>query len=232
MKIIELKEVFSTQDYIKKYISEKKEKIFVFAEKQIKGKGRGNRLFYSPVGGLYFSFYLPDIEDEKHIFLITSVSAFTFIEEKVKEFNLKPYIRIPNDIMINKKKVCGILIEKSENKFICGIGINVNTTFFPSDLKEASSLYLLTGKKFNLKKFKKDIIEKIEEISSLTYEALYKRYSENITISKKIEFLYDNQIFRGVLNEIKNDFVISVSINDKVLDFPLFEIFNFREIDE
>lgn len=232
MKIIELKEVFSTQDYIKKYIPETNVETFVFAEKQIKGRGRGERLFYSPEGGLYFSFYLPYIENEKHIFLITSISAFALLEEKVKEFNLKPYIRIPNDIMINQKKVCGILIEKSENKFICGIGINVNTPIFPQELKEASSLYLLTGKRFDLNKFKKDIIEIVKKISSIPYEFLYKKYSENVIVGRKVEFLHDNRIIKGILKKIEEDFTIRVLVNNKDLYFPLFEIFNFREVDE
>ncbi|MEN3045429.1 MAG: biotin--[acetyl-CoA-carboxylase] ligase [Candidatus Hydrothermales bacterium] len=230
IEIIELEEVFSTQDFIRKYIKNQKT-VFVFAERQIKGKGRGKNIFFSPKGGLYVSFYLPYIEDEKKIFLVTSVSAFVLIEELIKKLDLKPYIRIPNDILVKDKKVCGILIEKTEDNFICGIGINVNTEKFPESLVEASSIYLLTGEKFDLSFLKRKLVETVLDVSKWDFDLLYEKYSKNIIVKRWIQFLYNNKIYKGFLKEVEKDFKIKVDLEEGTFSFPLFEIFNLRFVD-
>ncbi|MEN3043657.1 MAG: biotin--[acetyl-CoA-carboxylase] ligase [Candidatus Hydrothermales bacterium] len=231
IEIIELEEIFSTQDFIRKYIKNEKV-VFVFADKQIKGKGRGKNIFFSPKGGLYVSFYLPNVKDEKKIFLITSISAFNLIEEVLKEFYLKPFIRIPNDILVKDKKVCGILIEKTEDNFICGIGINVNTQKFPENLNEASSLYLLTGKKFDLSYLKRRIVNTVLDVANWDFDLLYEKYSKNLIVKKWVQFLYNNEIYKGFLRELDKDFKIKVDLNEGSFSFSLFEIFNLRFVDE
>ncbi len=229
MKIINLEKISSTQDYLKNIIKKcKNEEIFVFAEEQTKGKGRGENKFYSPKGGIYLSFHIPDIKDEKHIFLIPCVSSFMLINEVLRNFDLKPYIRIPNDIIVKDKKVCGILIERTEDKFICGIGINVNTKKFPEYLKEASSLSLLTGETFEIEKLKTNLIGKIINYSKKEKKFLYNIYKKNIPLKKEVEFQFEDKMYKGILNEIKENFIIEIDLKDKLRCFPLFEIFNLR----
>ncbi len=233
MKIIHLRKVDSTQEYLKRILKEfKDEEIFIFADIQTKGKGRFKNIFFSPEGGIYLSFYFPNLKKNKEAFLLTCVSVFTFIEETIKEYNLKPYIRIPNDIMIEKKKICGILIEKINDNFINGVGINVNTESFTDELKSAGSLYLFTGKKFNLDKLKEKLVNKIIEFNKENVESLYKIYKKNIPLNVKIEFMYENKNYEGILKNLKDNFVIEVFTQENIKYFPLFEIFNFRIIDE
>jgi len=233
MKIVHLKKIDSTQEYLKNFFKEfKDEELFIFADTQTKGKGRFENKFFSPEGGIYLSFYLPDLKEQRRAFLITSVSAFTFIEDVTKKYNLRPYIRIPNDIMIENKKICGILIEKINDNFINGVGINVNTEDFPEELKSAGSLYLFTGEKFNLNNLKMELISRILEFNKKNSEFLYEIYRKNIPLNVKIEFVHENRSYRGILKNIMDNFYIEVLREKNIKYFSLFEIFNFRIIDE
>lgn len=106
----------------------------VFAESQDKGRGRLARKWESPKGvGIYFSVILrPKIAPQQaaQVTLMASLAVATAIR---KITSLEAFIKWPNDILINGKKVCGILTEMSAEmdtvKFlILGIGLNVNTS--------------------------------------------------------------------------------------------------------
>ena len=126
----------------------------VLADTQSKGKGRLGRVWVSPPGvNIYMSIILkPDIRpmDATLITIMSSVACATALR-KVTGLNVT--IKWPNDLIIQKKKLCGILTElKTErNKIIfavAGIGINVNADIneFPEDVKYiATSLKNETG---------------------------------------------------------------------------------------
>lgn len=105
----------------------------VFAEAQRKGKGRLGRDWVSPKSkGIYLSLVLRPEILAKQAALITLVASVSCAEAIRKVLGLRALIRWPNDILVNNKKVCGILTEMqaedNEVKFIIlGIGINVNT---------------------------------------------------------------------------------------------------------
>ena len=105
----------------------------VFAEAQSKGRGRLGRSWVSPKSkGVYLSLVLrPQIPSDKAA-LITLLAAVSCCEAIRRVCGLRAQIKWPNDILVNDKKVCGILTEietqDSKIKFIIlGIGINVNT---------------------------------------------------------------------------------------------------------
>lgn len=117
----------------------------VFAEGQRKGRGRLGRSWVSPKsGGIYLSLILrPKVSPDKAS-LITLLAAVSCAEAIRKVCGLRALIRWPNDILVNNKKVCGILTEMQAKdnyvKFIIlGIGINVNTPLGKLP-KRASSL--------------------------------------------------------------------------------------------
>jgi len=74
------------------------------------------------------------------------------------ECALDPGIKLPNDILIGAKKVCGILTEKTKDALIIGVGLNLNIKKFPADLN-AASLALECGRTFDGKYFFNKIIE-------------------------------------------------------------------------
>lgn len=111
----------------------------VVAAKQLKGRGRMNRVWVSPKGGLYASFIVRPhraIEEIPQLSLVAGLSVAEAIRDIAK---LHPAIRWPNDLLLQDQKVCGILVEACHGAVIIGIGINVSTN--PRELPpEAISL--------------------------------------------------------------------------------------------
>lgn len=155
----------------------------IVGKEQIKGYGRKGTPWSSPEGGLYFSVILPksDIEDLQTLTILAAFICAKIIKEN---FNLEPFIKLPNDVLINGKKVCGILTEniigvpassikrtkKKENVIkdikvsIIGIGLNTNIEKFPKELEDkATSLKIELGKKVDNQKILKQIIEELKE---------------------------------------------------------------------
>lgn len=127
--------------------------ILVVAEKQNAGRGRLGRNWSSPKGsGIYLSLVLqPEINPE-HAAMLTIIAALAVNQGIRKTTGIESYIKWPNDIVINGKKVCGILTEMStvNEKLECvviGIGINVSQMSFPKELKSMATSLQMEGKK-------------------------------------------------------------------------------------
>lgn len=142
----------------------------VAALKQTGGRGRMGRSFVSPPGGLYLSIlWRPEFSPEKTACLSCAgaLAGCAAIEEIC---GLSPDIKWPNDLLLNGKKISGILTEASlqgegEGWVIVGTGINVNTSNFPEELKNiASSLYLETGRSFELERLATAFIENLDRV--------------------------------------------------------------------
>ncbi|MBQ9886670.1 MAG: biotin--[Lachnospiraceae bacterium] len=124
------------------------------ADMQTFGKGRRGRQWFSPPGtGIWMSVLLRPRFEPGSASMLTLVAAMA-VAGAIKEVSgLDALIKWPNDIVVNKKKVCGILTEMSIesdyiNYIICGIGINVNHDSFPEDIKNtATSLAIEKGEK-------------------------------------------------------------------------------------
>lgn len=117
--------------------------LLIVANSQSAGRGRLGRSFYSPSDtGLYMSLMLkPD--DCADIVCMTTAAAVCVTDALEKLCNIESQIKWVNDIYINNKKVCGILCEAVTNPktsriegIIIGIGINISTDTFPSDIKD------------------------------------------------------------------------------------------------
>jgi BirA family biotin operon repressor/biotin-[acetyl-CoA-carboxylase] ligase len=135
--------VTSTNDVAKKLAAEGLPAL-VAAETQTRGRGRFSREWLSPAGGLWFSMLLfPDLPPER-IGLITLAAGLAVAQAVEERAGLKPDLLWPNDVMLNGKKVCGILCEGKGKAVISGIGLNLNQTSFPTELPDATSLFLLT----------------------------------------------------------------------------------------
>ncbi|MDD5680716.1 MAG: biotin--[acetyl-CoA-carboxylase] ligase [Candidatus Omnitrophica bacterium] len=148
-----------------------KEGTVVIAEKQKKGKGRQGRAWSSPRGGVYLSCIIrPDIEP-REVAKITLVSAVAVCASIRKTTDVPAMIKWPNDIIINGKKVCGILTEmKAEqdkvNFLIVGIGINVDNP--PALLpKGATTLSGEAGGDISKVDLAKSVLENLEHYIGL-----------------------------------------------------------------
>ena len=141
--------------------------LVILAEKQTVGYGKKLSRWFSPKGGLYFSIVLPKskIEDLQ---TLTILAAFIVAKTIKDNFSLEPLIKLPNDVLLNQKKICGILTEniigKEVKSSVIGIGLNTNIDKFPKELEnEATSLKVELGKEVNNEKILKQIVEGLKE---------------------------------------------------------------------
>lgn len=132
--LIVLPEVTSTNTILKNEYSHKDEGFTVISTRQTAGKGRMGRSFTSPDGGVYTSILLKPnmpLENLSFLTILAAVAACITIENCT---DLKPQIKWVNDVLLDKKKLCGILTEASIegetgniDYVVVGIGINVRT---------------------------------------------------------------------------------------------------------
>ncbi|PWL81845.1 MAG: biotin--[acetyl-CoA-carboxylase] ligase [Clostridia bacterium] len=146
----------STNDRVKSLAAEgAPHGLLVVADHQSAGRGRRGRVFFSPPGsGVYMSVLLRTPMNARKVGLLTSMAAVAVAEAIESLLPVQVQIKWVNDLLINGKKVCGILTEGSLSAetlqcayAVVGIGINVSTAAFPSDLQRvASSLLLEAGR--------------------------------------------------------------------------------------
>lgn len=125
--------------------------IFISKEQTL-GKGRRGRTWLSPKGtGHYMSLvYRPDIEPMAAS-MLTLLAGLAVCKSLNELYNLETKIKWPNDIVINGKKICGILTEMSAeidavNYVVIGIGINVYQKVFSDEIKEIATSVMLETK--------------------------------------------------------------------------------------
>lgn len=172
-KIYSYKETSSTNDAAYQLAaSGEKEGSVIIAESQTAGRGRMGRVWVSPRSkGAYFSAILrPDILP-KEVSSITLFSALS-VAKTIKEMaDLAAFIKWPNDVLINNKKICGILTEMNAetdkiNFVIIGIGININTK---EDLlpKGATSIMEAKGEEVSRVELVKGIFKNLDKYYKL-----------------------------------------------------------------
>lgn len=153
-KIIRFKDVSSTQDTAKRFLNGNEE-VAITSLRQTHGKGRQGRSWFSPFGGLYLSLLLFPRTRLSSIPLLASLTVVKVLENA--DFS-KLTIRWPNDVLLNHRKMCGIICEQYEKAVICGIGMNVNIDDFTTELNNATSLKIEAGHDFDIDEITNQII--------------------------------------------------------------------------
>ena len=146
----------STNDYAKELAKQEcVHGTLIVADTQTAGKGRRGRVWKSPKGTtISMTFCLePKLPTEK-VSGITLAAALSVAEAIFDLTGKRAQIKWPNDIVLNGRKICGILTElvfrKETYAVIVGVGINVNTEQFPEEIQEvASSLKRECGREFS-----------------------------------------------------------------------------------
>jgi len=148
----------------------------IISETQTMGKGRIGRSFSSPKkNGIYMSLLLRPNMDIGSISQITLITALAVCDTLCELTHESFKIKWPNDILINNKKVVGILTEAnwdtSLNYVVIGIGINVNNDSFPSDISDtATSLYLECHKEFKREDIIYNVLTKLNNYYNEFFE--------------------------------------------------------------
>lgn len=198
----------------------------VIAEMQNAGKGRMGRKFFAPPGsGIWMSLILkPDIPPVDAS-MITLIGAMA-VQKTLKSFNLDSGIKWPNDLVIDRKKVTGILTEMSAgpdqvNYIVIGIGINVNMKSFPEELKEnAISMAMASGKNYH----RAEIIQQVMKNFEDTYRIFLKEgslaflqndYNESLVhMNKEISVHEIRRVWKGISLGIDERGELIVSTED------------------
>ena len=210
-----LESVDSTNDYAKKKAKELVDGSVIISLEQVKGKGRRGRSFHSGKGdGIYLSIILkPGFEPAKAPF-ITSIAGAALVNT-FNKFNIQTKVKWPNDVLINGKKVAGILTEMSADMefieyIVLGVGINVSGLEFPSELKNIATSLKLEGydvKKLNI------IWQFVYEFELLYNLYLNENTSEVVNILRNNSSVIGKQINVHYMNEIES--AIAVDINNQ-----------------
>ena len=167
-KIFKFKKVSSTNNIAIDFIKKKKiNNGIIVSREQTKGRGTRGRNWVSLKGNLFLTIFFQINRDTPKFYEFTMINPVLIISV-IKKFYKKRniYIKWPNDILIGKKKVCGILQEiinyQKNSYLIIGIGVNLNTNPIVKE-KITTSLYQELNKKINKKKFIKFLVETYEE---------------------------------------------------------------------
>ena len=153
--------------------SSKNEFGMVISETQSKGKGQYGRKWISYKGNIFLSFFYKLENINLTIKSLTKKNCFLVKDVISKYYKKKITFKLPNDLLINKKKICGILqekIEKSKKTYlIVGIGFNlVKNPNIPN--YSATNLFKVTNQKINKKKFVKELKITFEKFLSKYYK--------------------------------------------------------------
>jgi len=190
-KIFKFKSVTSTNDVSIDLIKEKKETIgCVLAESQTKGRGTHGKSWISDKGNLFSSIFFP-LKKNLPSFKEFSIINPILISKTIKHYcyNEKINFKFPNDILINKKKICGILQEiitlNNEKFLIIGIGINVFLDPNIKNVYKSTNILTESKKRVNIDEIFNLIISSYENffanIHLYSYENFKKQaYSMNL----------------------------------------------------
>jgi len=199
----------------------------IIAERQSAGKGRLGREWFSPAGGIWFSIIIYPQLSPFYISRITLMTAVAAVKAIKICTQIKSQIKWPNDILINEKKVCGILTEMSAeldiiNWIVVGIGINANIDIqdFPKNIQENTiSLKETIGKEISRVKLAQTFLQEFEKY----YEKLKRKEFPSIlkewklhshTLRKKIRVDTGERIITGEAMDINESGVLILKNED------------------
>lgn len=183
----------------------------VVADKQESGKGRRGRSWVSPSGtGIFMTLMIkPDI-NPNNASMLTLVAALAVAKAITSVTGEEAMIKWPNDIVVNGKKVCGILTEMNAqfdyiNHIVVGIGINVHNESFPEEISQMASSLMIEagGKRFHRAQIIAETMSYFEQyydtfLKTQDLSALVREYDELlVNRNKSVRVLDPKEPFDG-----------------------------------
>jgi BirA family biotin operon repressor/biotin-[acetyl-CoA-carboxylase] ligase len=233
--VIHLKSVGSTNDFLKQKLKDKllANWTCVYSDFQEKGRGQRGNIWSSPKGkNLLFSFYFkPKNIKAENAFLINEWVSVS-INNTLENLGVKNVqIKWPNDILVNQKKICGVLVEnsisgKTISESIIGIGLNVNA--FPVHLK-STSIENELGVSLSVKSVMQKLLFELQKNAILLDNGLLgirKNYLENL-------YGYNNNVklkditgeWEGRIVSVLESGIIRIEKKGRIQEY------NFKEIE-
>ena len=230
MRIFNFDELESTSEYLKNK-KDKKEWDVVIAKIQTSGRGRRGNLWVSPPGAGLFSFALKEdpnlsMEEYSKLPLVVGIALLEGLKT-ILELDYK--FKWTNDIYLFDKKLSGILVEKVEDFFIIGIGININNLEFLGRSKNGISLKKVSGDEYEILDVIKKIINSFEKywnryLRGEWNEILCEINQKNYLLNREIEINFlEDKIF-GIGKRILKNGKLEVETVDGIKEFMVGEI--------
>jgi BirA family biotin operon repressor/biotin-[acetyl-CoA-carboxylase] ligase len=231
-EIIYFETIDSTNTFAKKLAEEgKADGTIVIADEQTKGRGRFARSWISDKEkNLTFSIILrPKISIER-IGLLPFVFATAITKTLKDNYQINAETKWPNDILLNGKKLCGMLLESSFHSeridyIIVGIGLNVNQETFPDELQQtATSLYIETEHERNREELLSNILLQCEKeyvsfCGNESNEILAEWKTFSSMFGKEISVRKNGNVLNGIAMDISSGGELLVNVNDNVMKF-------------
>jgi len=211
--IIFLDEVSSTNDYAKELAKAGCQAgTAVIAARQSAGRGRLGRGWDGGCAkDIYLSLLLKPKFEPSRLTLVAGVSICHTLNGVLHSFGYKALIKWPNDIVVNGRKICGILTENGSFGVVLGIGINVFRESFPSELEDkATSLNLLTDLEHNREVLIKSILSNLSHaykaFEIYGFSVFFKEYCDLCAnIGKQIAVHENDTSYRATATGINSD---------------------------
>lgn len=196
------------------------DRTIVIAETQTKGRGRFDRNFYSPAqSGIYLSILLRNrsLLEASHYTIQAAIAVTRMIK---KMADIETQIKWVNDVYIQGKKLCGILVEtlwglkEHSCDVIIGIGVNLNVESFPDELKDtAASLHLDQDQKPTCIAC---LIDEFFQVMQEDFKQVMEEYrAKSCILHKEITFLWKGKKMKGLVQDINEEGNLVVLIDGK-----------------
>lgn len=241
--LVYLEETTSTNEYMKELAkSGASDGTVVFTDHQTKGKGRLGKSFYSPKNcGIYLSYLYRPTCKLNELSTLTAQVAVAVARAIETVCGIKVAVKWVNDILLNGKKICGILTELAvigENMTaeyaIVGIGINVNNeaSDFKGELhKKAGSLYSETKKKYNRAELTGEVIKNLRKLFANEKAKDLDYYKEIcLNIGKEVVFEKDGKTITGIAEGLDDNNALLVKVGEETITLVSGEV-SIRGVD-
>jgi len=221
------RQVSSTQEAAKGLAAEgAKEGTAVIAEIQARGKGRRGREWHSPAGGVYMSVILMPQMSPARAPLLTLLAGVAVAKVLRHLYDLKAELKWPNDVMVDDRKICGILTEmtaetEAVDYCIVGIGINANIKLadFPSKFRETTtSLKEELGKNVSRAELVRRLLEEMERLYNVFREGgpapILKEWKALTNTLGALVRITDTGVIEGRAVDVDQDGALIVELAD------------------
>ena len=229
---IQLDDVSSTNLYLRKLIKDKSinENILVSTNYQEKGRGQRSNIWESEKNmNILISFLYVHTTNNYDLFKFNMLISLAIYDFLSKYFKTGLKIKWPNDLMINNKKIAGVLVQNIESNFksIIGVGININQKEFKNFSPQATSFSNELNKEFNRNSLILELMNNFENylINYFQFNDLKNSYMLKIyKFKQQTNFLNNLKQFKGEIMNFNSSGEIIIKRGDEFLSFKNGEV--------
>ncbi|AYV93402.1 biotin--[acetyl-CoA-carboxylase] ligase [Fusobacterium necrophorum] len=235
MNIYSFEVLDSTNDYMKEHRKEFEEFDIVMAKNQRAGKGRRGNIWISTEGMALFTFLVKKRGDkaEEAYMKLPLLAGLAVIRALQRRKKIHYQLKWTNDIYLQEKKLAGILVERRENDFFIGIGINVNNAI-PIEIKNiAISLQEVYQEKIEIESLILSIVEECRKLLEEYFAGNWKNILQEINAinylqGKKIGLRAGNLFVQGIVQRIDENGELEILSKEGLRSFGMGEVVKER----